>query len=206
MSDREKKYRFDIKAMMTNCELNYLRLCQIMPSLNFKRSDGALADQHLESCPAEDQKRCHIDLGADRLAHLQLIITERCRFTTMANLHLNIESMSQVCQAACVNLSIRLYHDVNMAEVVACNQQPSRLASYQYPNELMFQPDEKEQQNRFLAEWLSLTLKQGLSETVFLEAQSDFAWLTSIEASSAQLTPAKVSSEAVLLAQNIQRS
>ena len=202
----KKKYRFDIKAMMANCELNYLRLCQIMPSLNLKGLDGASADQHLESCPAEDQKRCHIDLGADRLAHLQLMITERCRFTTMVNLHLNIESMSQACQAACVNLSIRLYHDVNMAEVVACNQQPSRLASYQYPNELMFQPDEKEQQNRFLAEWLSLTLKQGLSETVFLDTQSDFTWLASVEASSAQLPPAKASSEVVSLTHNAQRS
>ena len=93
-----------------------------------------------------------------------------------------------------------------MAEVVACNQQPSRLASYQYPNELMFQPDEKEQQNRFLAAWLSLTLKQGLSETVFLDTQSDFAWLASVEASSAQLPPAKASSEVVSLAQNTQRS
>ena len=202
----KKKYRFDIKAMMANCELNYLRLCQIMPSLNFKGLDGASDDQHPEFCPAVGQKRCHIDLGADRLAHLQLMITERCRFTTMVNLHLNIESMSQACQAACVNLSIRLYHDAKMAEVVACNQQPSRLANYQYPNELMFQPDEKEQQNRFLAEWLSLTLKQGLSETVFLDAQSDFAWLATAEASSAQLRPAKASSQVVSLAQNAQRS
>ena len=202
----KKKYRFDNKAMMVNCELNYLRLSQIMPSVNFKALDRALADQHLESCPAEDQKRCYIDLGADRLAHLQLMITERCRFTTMVNLHLNIESMSQACQAACVNLSIRLYHDVNMAEVVACNQQPSRLASYKYPNELMFQPDEKEQQNRFLAEWLSLTFKQGLSEKVFLDTRSDFAWLASVEASSAQSPSAKASSEVVSLGQNTQRS
>ena len=206
MSDREKKYRFDIKAMMANCELNYLRLCQIMPSLNFKSFDGAPADQYLEPCLNENQMRCHIDLGADRLAYLQLIITERCRFTTMVNLHLNIESMSQACQAACVNLSIRLYHDVNMAEVVACNQKSSRLASYQYPNELMFQPDEKEQQNRFLAEWLSLTLKQGLSEKVFLDTQSDFDFLASIEVSSAQPSPAKASSEVVSLTDNAQRS
>lgn len=202
----KKKYRFDIKAMMANCELNYLRLCQIMPAIGLNGLDDAPTNKNHASYLAEDQMRCNIDLGADRLAHLQLMITERCRFTTMVNLHLNIEAMAPVCQAACVNLSIRLYHDVNMAEVVACNQQPSRLASYQYPNELMFQPDEKEQQNRFLAEWLSLTLKQGLSEAVFSEAKSDFAWLTSIEASSAQLPPAKVSSEAVSLAQNIQRS
>ena len=126
----KKKYRFDIKAMMANCELNYLRLCQIMPVIGLNGLDGVPTNKDHASCLAEDQMRCNIDLGADRLAHLQLMITERCRFTTMVNLHLNIESMSKACQAACVNLSIRLYHDVNMAEVVACNQQPSRLASY----------------------------------------------------------------------------
>lgn len=198
----KKKYRFDIKAMAANCELNYLRLCQIMPSIRLNGLGGALPERNLEDCSTEDQMRCNIDLGADRLARLQLMITERCRFTTMINLHLNIEAMSQACQAACVNLSIRLYHDVNMAEVVACNQQPNRLASYEYPNELMFQPDEKEQQNRFLAEWLSLTLKHGLSEMVFLDGQSDQAWLATIEASSAQLAPAKANSELISLVKN----
>ncbi len=202
----KRKYRFDIKAMMANCELNYLRLCQIMPSVNLSGLDQGFTQNDSERCRAEDQMRCNIDLGEDRLARLQLMITERCRFTTMVNLHLNIEAMSVVCQAACVNLSIRLYHDVNMAEVVACNQQPSRLASYQYPNELMFQPDEKEQQNKFLAEWLSLTLKHGLSESVILGANSDPTWLLNRAASAAQLAPTASTSDIPSLAQNTNQS
>ena len=51
----------------------------------------------------------------------------------------------------------------------------------EYPNELMFQPDEKEQQNRFSRRVVKLTLKQGLSEAAFLDAQSDFTWLASVE-------------------------
>ena len=114
----------------------------------------------------------------------------------MVNLHLNIESISQACQAR-VNLSIRLYHDVNMAEVVACNQKPSRLASYQYPNELMFQPDEKERPSSPVKS----ALKQVLSEAVFLGP--NLTLLVSFGRGIIGATPpAKASSEVVSLAQS----
>jgi len=161
----KKKYRFDIKMMMADCEANYARICRIMPSVlrkevtdNLNGAIGSTIDKSL------DHLSFDIDLATNKPAKLTLSIAERCRFTTMINLQVLIDSFVDVDgESGCVNMSIRLYHDVNMAEVIACNHKPNRLASYEYPNELMFQPDEKAQQNRFLSEWLGLCSKHGLS-------------------------------------------
>jgi uncharacterized protein YqiB (DUF1249 family) len=167
----KKKYRFDIKMMMADCEANYARICRIMPSVLLKGLTGNSANNSesiISSAPAIDEAQDNIsfdiDLATNKPAKLSLSIAERCRFTTMVNLQVLIDSFVDVDgESGCVNMSIRLYHDVNMAEVIACNHKPNRLASYEYPNELMFQPDEKAQQNRFLSEWLGLCSKHGMS-------------------------------------------
>ena len=149
--------------MMADCEANYARLCRIMPSVLHR--DSANDNSHDSTLSTtQDTVVLDIDLAANKPAKLTLSISERCRFTTMVNLQVIIDSFTDVKgEAGCVNMSVRLYHDVNMAEVIACNHKPNRLASYEYPNELMFQPDEKAQQNRFLSEWLGLCLKHGMS-------------------------------------------
>jgi len=167
----KKKYRFDIKLMMADCEANYARICRIMPSVLLKGVTGNSANNSEISAvsahiidKAHDNISVDIDLATNKPAKLSLSIAERCRFTTMVNLQVLIDSFVDIDgEPGCVNMSIRLYHDVNMAEVIACNHKPNRLASYEYPNELMFQPDEKAQQNRFLSEWLGLCSKHGMS-------------------------------------------
>ena len=157
--------------MMADCEANYARICRIMPSVLLKGLTGNSANNSesiISSAPAIDEAQDNIsfdiDLATNKPAKLSLSIAERCRFTTMVNLQVLIDSFVDVDgESGCVNMSIRLYHDVNMAEVIACNHKPNRLASYEYPNELMFQPDEKAQQNRFLSEWLGLCSKHGMS-------------------------------------------
>lgn len=57
---------------------------------------------------------------------------------------------------------IRLYHDVEMAEVVAWDRHQHWLPQYDYPNAKMYQPDEKLALNRFLGEWLEHCRKQGI--------------------------------------------
>ena len=157
--------------MMADCEANYARLCRIMPSVLLKGKTNTAASSSESDIKAttdidtaRDNIAFNIDLATNKPAKLTLSIAERCRFTTMVNLQVLIDSFVDVDgESGCVNMSIRLYHDVNMAEVIACNHKPNRLASYEYPNELMFQPDEKAQQNRFLSEWLGLCSKHGMS-------------------------------------------
>ncbi|MES2662079.1 MAG: DUF1249 domain-containing protein [Pseudomonadota bacterium] len=52
-------------------------------------------------------------------------------------------------------LDVRLYHDVQMAEVFRCQGQSIQQGVYSYPNPKMLAPDEKNQQNEFLLGWIS---------------------------------------------------
>ena len=58
-------------------------------------------------------------------------------------------------------MSIRLYHDARMAEVIASQGIQQVKPRYEYPNKQMHQQDEKQQINKFLNEWLHLCLAHG---------------------------------------------
>jgi len=58
-------------------------------------------------------------------------------------------------------LEVRVYHDARMAEVVSAGASRHLLGRYPYPNQAMYQPDEKSQLNLFLGEWLSHCLACG---------------------------------------------
>ena len=58
---------------------------------------------------------------------------------------------------------LRAYHDARMLEVTAFQSRRQVQARYEYPNADMHAPDEKAQQNMFLAEWLSHCIEQGYS-------------------------------------------
>lgn len=153
----KKKYRFDIKLMMADCEANYARICRLLPAV--------LLDMDTVELSA-DSLILAIDLATNQPAKLTLSIRERCRFTTTVDIQVLIDSFAGLDgEPGCVNMAVRLYHDVNMAEVFAHNRKSNGLASYEYPNECMFQPDEKAQQNRFLSEWLGLCLRHGMATT-----------------------------------------
>ncbi len=148
----KKKYRFDIKLMMADCDANYMRLCRLVPAVLNK------------VVSSNDNLTIAVDLATAEPALLEFTIRQQCRFTTDLNIRVQVDSFSNLeGEPGFINMAVRLYHDVKMAEVYAWNRKRSRLASYEYPNDSMFQPDEKAQQNRFLAEWLSLSLNQGLA-------------------------------------------
>jgi uncharacterized protein YqiB (DUF1249 family) len=58
-------------------------------------------------------------------------------------------------------MSIRLYHDAQMAEVISSQDIHQVKPRYDYPNKDMHQQDEKQQINQFLNEWLKLCLEHG---------------------------------------------
>ena len=58
-------------------------------------------------------------------------------------------------------MSIRLYHDARMAEVISSQDIFQVKPRYDYPNKNMHQQDEKQQINQFLNEWLHLCLEHG---------------------------------------------
>ena len=64
---------------------------------------------------------------------------------------------------------IRLYHDARMAEVISNQDIKQVKPRYDYPNQAMHLPDEKQQINLFLKEWLQLSLQLGQSRLVTIE-------------------------------------
>ena len=58
-------------------------------------------------------------------------------------------------------MSIRMYHDACMAEVISSQDIRQVKPRYDYPNKHMHQQDEKQQINQFLNEWLQLCLTHG---------------------------------------------
>lgn len=58
-------------------------------------------------------------------------------------------------------LTVRVYHDAAMAEVISCYRDRQIAAVNDYPNRFMHHPDEKVQVNSFLADWLDYCLRFG---------------------------------------------
>jgi hypothetical protein len=58
-------------------------------------------------------------------------------------------------------LTVRIYHDAAMAEVISCYRDRQIAPVNDYPNRFMHHPDEKVQVNSFLADWLDYCLRFG---------------------------------------------
>jgi uncharacterized protein YqiB (DUF1249 family) len=56
---------------------------------------------------------------------------------------------------------VRLYHDAQMAEVLSFQHIAALKPSYEYPNNKMYQRNEKEMVNLFLGEWLVFCLRHS---------------------------------------------
>lgn len=130
-------YRIDLSAQHAECEANYARLSRLLSSLG-------------------DADRGTVGLPQGR--GLEIAITERCPYTTTVEIACAAGPGNWVAMPP---LTIRKYHDARMAEVIACAGRRHPQPRYEYPNQSMFQPDEKEQWNRFLGEWLSYCLQFG---------------------------------------------
>ncbi|MDC1208328.1 DUF1249 domain-containing protein [Litorivicinus sp.] len=60
--------------------------------------------------------------------------------------------------------SVRMYHDMKLAEVTDETSNDFIRGAYPYPNPKMLQPNEREQLDQFLSEWLSYCLHYGRTD------------------------------------------
>ncbi len=144
-----------------------MRLCRLLPEIVALSQCARTVDDPSQATEGftQLQRVLQIDLPSSQLGELSISVNEQCRYTTTLAVTMHIHGLIVPDDSADggVKMLVRLYHDVRLAEVIAFSGKHSKLASYEYPNEVMFQPDEKEQQNRFLAEWLGLGLTHGLA-------------------------------------------
>ena len=135
----KRRYVPDISFLMAVCELNYVRLLRLFPDMR--------TEPHHELRVATDRQ----DLGAVRFD-----VLEQSPYT-------NVLSITQPNNlwAPDWQISVRVYHDAQLVEVITCQTEPRIKPVNEYPNERMHQPDEKMQLNVFLGEWLRHCLEYG---------------------------------------------
>ena len=84
------------------------------------------------------------------IEHLEIVIREQSPFTTA----LDIDHVLNNTHLPDMAMSIRVYHDARMAEVIRYQHHSRIQPSYAYPNKAMYQPLEKRQINLFFSDWL----------------------------------------------------
>lgn len=148
---RRARYRVDLPDYHADCDANYLRLCKLMPQLAEKES-----------------WRYRIPDGT-----LEVAVVERSRYTTEVSLQASRGSDrtdKRKNWLAPPPITVRMYHDARMAEVVAVDGQGpvgGDGLNFRYPNRAMHNEDERQQVNRYLSEWLAHCLANGRAELDF---------------------------------------
>lgn len=143
----KERYRVDLPLQMAECETNYVRLTKL------------LANNQLPAL--QDEFRFMVARGAQHWLHL-LRVTERSPYTTTLELSRTaLDTSSDWLKMP--KLTLRMYHDAKLAEVLAWEGHRRLRPRYEYPNQSMYQSDEKYQLNRFLGEWLTVCLEHGHS-------------------------------------------
>ena len=133
---KRKAFKLDLTELHALCDANYARLCRLFPDY-------------------ESANTRMLEVGG---AHVTLEVVERCRYTTIFRIH---QQHGQSRWLGRLRIEVRAYHDAGMLEVGMFQSHRRVAARYQYPNDKMFQQDEKYQQNRFLADWLEHCLANG---------------------------------------------
>lgn len=144
-----ERYKVDLPLQMAECEANYFRLQKLL-SQHFHK---AIPDQQ------GDRNRFMVSQGTQQWV-TELFVIERSPYTT--TLHLNqtaATAMSSWLQVP--KLTVRMYHDAKLAEVLAWEGHKRLRPRYDYPNQAMYQADEKLQINQFLGELLNRCLRDG---------------------------------------------
>ncbi len=152
---KKRRYVPDLIADIAECDANYIRLRQVFP--NMASEDGV--EYHLWN---RTPKGTGLDTRLNQQAATVTIkIKQRCPFTTVLSIRLLSDEGKPFIRWP--SMELRVYHDVQSAEVVKFQQHRNFRFRYPVPNANMFQPDEKSQLNRFLGELLTHCLSQDYS-------------------------------------------
>jgi uncharacterized protein YqiB (DUF1249 family) len=142
-----KNYRPNLVSLMTLCANNYMLLLKVLAGKT------ALGESR------------HFFIS-DFLAY-NVTIKEVTRYTSVISfeqesLNHSLKNIPGIVVSALhPRMTIRLYHDARMAEVLSTQDIRQVKPRYDYPNSQMHQQDEKQQTNQFLNEWLHLCLRLG---------------------------------------------
>jgi len=142
MKKRPKQYVPDLVSLQMLGELNYRRLGKLM------RGQEERGSWHFSIHTVGDQE-----------SRLRLTLGEESRFTSEVILEFGPEIQKKLLFKTTLSMTVRLYHDVSIAEITDGHRQYQ--GAYPYPNDAMLHRDEKFRLNQQLADLLELCLKHG---------------------------------------------
>ena len=152
-TDFTLRYKIDLKTFMAQCEANYLRICKLLP-----------AKQAVDS----STRSLRMAGFGDQLFYIQLV--ERTPYTWLVELGQQPREDSPGPRwVQMPRLKVRLYHDAKLAEVLSFEGVRKVWPRHSYPNQHMYQPDEKAQWNQFLEDWLRMIDSHGYEASVACE-------------------------------------
>ncbi|WP_227520010.1 DUF1249 domain-containing protein [Mangrovitalea sediminis] len=136
-----RQYIPDLRRLGALCEGNYARLQQLWGL-------------------AEDSEAAQFALhnGSAYLGRVSIERLQRERYTDTYYLE-QVHNAGRWLNNP--RMTVRVYHDARVAEVISCYRYRRIEAVHDYPNRFMHHPDEKVQINAFLADWLSYCLRFG---------------------------------------------
>jgi uncharacterized protein YqiB (DUF1249 family) len=146
----KKRYCPDLVNHVAECDANFIRLLKLVPDM--LNGDSTKDGDSLEFGIRTEEKQS---------IQIRICVVERFKYTTSLSIYLCGDNHSPWIRWPA--LQVRVYHDLNTAEVSSFEQHRHFQSRYEYPNRGMFHPDEKAQLNRFLGELLSHCLANGHS-------------------------------------------
>lgn len=157
---QSKKYHPKLSTLMSLCEINYMLLIRLLAN-NDEDIIGKERNFFISDFLAYNIKTLEIT----RYTSLISICQEMPNANKEDVEHFkNLDEKNKKNLLSSIlhpKMTIRLYHDARMAEVISNQDIRQVKPRYDYPNNKMHLPDEKEQINIFLKEWLQLCLKLG---------------------------------------------
>ena len=137
--------KFDLAALISECDANYLRIRRLFPNL--------------DSC---DSWRLVLPLG-DEEFNVQCDVESRDRYTCLLRItQPSFFPETDMCRFGAPNLLVRVYLDTSSAEVVEMQRQRS-FRPWTKPHTRTGQAAfEKLHVNRFLGEYLNFCMRHGV--------------------------------------------
>jgi len=146
----KRKYVPDLVSMGAHFEGNYRRLLKL---------NNMLTD--------DTQAHVLLNVGEHFVGTVSIILLEQTKYTDTLLLRQTAAAGRWLNDP---EMTVRLYHDASVAEVISCKGHRKIEATNQYPNRFMHHPDEKSQLNAFLSEWLNFCLLHGCCDALPFEA------------------------------------
>jgi len=161
MARQSKKYHPRLSTLMNLCEINYMLLLRLLASNNDEEAVGDERNFLISDFLSYSIKTLEITRYTSLVSICQELPNTKQESVKHNRNSTNNDIKSQFSHLLHPKMIIRLYHDARMAEVISNQDIRQVKPRYDYPNSKMHLPDEKEQINQFLKEWLQLCLKLG---------------------------------------------